>query len=360
MSVNESLPDRMRVVLLGQSGVGKTAILDQFLYNNFKDKHKPTVDDLHSKTFMIQNSKLKVDFLDTSGDDEFPAMRRLSIKSGHGFILVYSVTSQLSLEVVKTRLREIENIRENCQELPIVVVGNKSELLTSREVDVDQVKDWIQAEFNTFQISVIECSALKKENITTIFRNLLELSKLKQIMDSFNESCSIERRASAYGRICSLQMKQNKNEDSRKTCLLERERKERNSSSLDISEPRLKSSIPPLSPSFWSILSPKCSRSPKSKSPSPKSSTSTSPSPRSPFTKSSQGSTAPLIFDFNINNIPNISRECEAQETEGPKSIMFDINPIQAPKKKSRSKSLNRERKKHKNSNTNIQECVIS
>ena len=90
------------------------------------------------------------------------------------------------------------------QELPIVVVGNKSELLTSREVDVDQVKDWIQAEFNTFQyfycyskltkallsifrISVIECSALKKENITTIFRNLLELSKLKQIMDSFNE-----------------------------------------------------------------------------------------------------------------------------------------------------------------------------
>ena len=37
------------------------------------------------------------------------------------------------------------------QELPIVVVGNKSELLTSREVDVDQVKDWIQAEFNTFQ-----------------------------------------------------------------------------------------------------------------------------------------------------------------------------------------------------------------
>ena len=35
-----------------------------------QDKHKPTVDDLHSKTFMIQNSKLKVDFLDTSGDDE--------------------------------------------------------------------------------------------------------------------------------------------------------------------------------------------------------------------------------------------------------------------------------------------------
>ena len=35
-----------------------------------QEKHKPTVDDLHSKTFIIQNSKLKVDFLDTSGDDE--------------------------------------------------------------------------------------------------------------------------------------------------------------------------------------------------------------------------------------------------------------------------------------------------
>ena len=80
---------------------------------------------------MIENFKLKVDFLDTSGDDEvlsinyptkifdktiflqFPAMRKLSIKSGHGFLLVYSVTSALSLEVVKLRLQEIVDTKEN-------------------------------------------------------------------------------------------------------------------------------------------------------------------------------------------------------------------------------------------------------
>ena len=98
--------------------------------NHLKDKHRPTIDDLQTRTFLIENSKLTVDFLDTSGDDEvllqhssfilaassqFPAMRRLSIKSGHGFVLVYSVTSALSLEVVKLRLQEILDTKVNSE-----------------------------------------------------------------------------------------------------------------------------------------------------------------------------------------------------------------------------------------------------
>ena len=46
---------------------------------------------------------------------QFPAMRQLSIKSAHGFVLVYSVASQLSLQVVQTRLKEIRSIKENSE-----------------------------------------------------------------------------------------------------------------------------------------------------------------------------------------------------------------------------------------------------
>ena len=53
----------------------------------FQPKYKPTVEDLYSQDFQIGDSTLKVDFLDTAGDDQFPVMRRLSISSGSNLYL---------------------------------------------------------------------------------------------------------------------------------------------------------------------------------------------------------------------------------------------------------------------------------
>jgi GTPase SAR1 family protein len=59
--------ERIRLVTLGGTGVGKSAIVKRFLFNTYPEKHRPTVEDLYSKEFSVGSVTLKVDFLDTTG-----------------------------------------------------------------------------------------------------------------------------------------------------------------------------------------------------------------------------------------------------------------------------------------------------
>jgi len=342
------LNNHVRLVILGTTEVGKTSILSQFLHQKFEERYKPTIDDFYSRTFLMENTKIKVDFLDTSGDDEFPVMRHLSISSSDGFILVYSVTSASSLDTVKTRLQEMVRLKEKCEEVPILIVGNKCDIKTSREVSLVDVEHWIMNDYPNFQISALECSARTNQNITNIFFKLWQLSKVKKMIDNFTRSCLIERRASAYAR-----MNHSKIRNDKKILSLS----SRSSTVLNTDQKMLLSPLPPLSPvspsSFLcSILSPKCSR----RSPTSKSS---SPSPRSPSLKPSSvdASKTQLIFDFNFDN-PHL--QCHQSRDEASKSISSSEKEM---KRKSRSKSLSskeiKNNRKH-NSREEVHECYIS
>ena len=90
---------------------------------------------------------LQVDILDTCGDLQFPAMRRLSIATAHAFLIVYSITSNESFLQAKCCLEEIREQRADYQEIPMVVTGNKLDLaVTGREVRVEDVSEWLFCE----------------------------------------------------------------------------------------------------------------------------------------------------------------------------------------------------------------------
>ncbi len=67
---------RLRLVVMGDSFVGKSAIIKRFLYAAFDQTYAATVEDLYSRDYELGATSLKVDILDTSGESEFPAMRR--------------------------------------------------------------------------------------------------------------------------------------------------------------------------------------------------------------------------------------------------------------------------------------------
>ena len=67
---------RLRLVVFGDSYVGKSTIIKRFLTGKFETNYAATVEDLYSRDFEIGNTSLKVDILDTAGDAQFPAMRR--------------------------------------------------------------------------------------------------------------------------------------------------------------------------------------------------------------------------------------------------------------------------------------------
>ena len=71
-----------RMVVLGSSKVGKTAIVSRFLTGRFEDAYTPTIEDFHRKFYCIRGEIYQLDILDTSGNHPFPAMRRLSILTG--------------------------------------------------------------------------------------------------------------------------------------------------------------------------------------------------------------------------------------------------------------------------------------
>jgi small GTP-binding protein len=90
---------------------------------------------------------LQVDILDTAGDMQFPAMRRLSIATAHSFLLVYATTSAPSFDSIKRCFEEIREQRADYQDIPLVVAGNKLDLAsTHREVTIEDVSEWVYCE----------------------------------------------------------------------------------------------------------------------------------------------------------------------------------------------------------------------
>ncbi|XP_034652785.1 GTP-binding protein Di-Ras2 [Drosophila subobscura] len=170
--------ERIRLVLLGGAGVGKSSIVKRFLFKSYTDKYRATVEDLYNREYDLGGVTLKVDILDTSGDMQFPAMRRLSIATAHAFMLVYAATSAPSFQCVKQCFEEIREQRGDFQDIPIVIAGNKADLApTHREVKLEEVTDWVFCELPRLRAKVLECSAKEDNNVTELFKSLLSLSR---------------------------------------------------------------------------------------------------------------------------------------------------------------------------------------
>ncbi|XP_012274234.1 GTP-binding protein Di-Ras2 [Orussus abietinus] len=193
--------ERIRLVVLGAAGVGKSAIVKRLLGQGFTERYRATVEDLYSRECVLGTLTLKVDLLDTAGDLQFPAMRRLSIATAHAFLLVYAITSQPSFDEVKRCFEEIREQRPDFQEVPIVVAGNKLDLAPARKVvPIEDVSEWLYCELPKLRGKVMECSAKDDYNIKEIFRCFVTLSRIvpKNPTGDVDES-GLRRRCSAYG-----------------------------------------------------------------------------------------------------------------------------------------------------------------
>uniref|UniRef100_A0A8D8G2Z2 GTP-binding protein Di-Ras2 n=2 Tax=Culex pipiens TaxID=7175 RepID=A0A8D8G2Z2_CULPI len=191
--------ERIRLVILGGAGVGKSCIIKRFLLKTYSDKYRPTVEDLYNREYDFGTVTLKVDVLDTSGDMQFPAMRRLSIATAHAFLLVYSTTSEPSLGCVKQCFEEIREQRADYQDIPLVIVGNKSDLsVKHREIRIEDVSEWVFCELPKLKVKVMECSAKDDVNIVEVFKTFLSLSRIIPASGTSESTSGLKRRSSAY------------------------------------------------------------------------------------------------------------------------------------------------------------------
>ncbi|XP_058013511.1 dexamethasone-induced Ras-related protein 1 [Ahaetulla prasina] len=176
-----------RMVVLGSSKVGKTAIVSRFLNGRFEDQYTPTIEDFHRKLYSIRGEVYQLDILDTSGNHPFPAMRRLSILTGDVFILVFSLDNRDSFEEVQRLKQQIletksclkNKTKENI-EVPLVVCGNKGDRDFYREVESREIEQLLGQDSK--KCPYFEISAKKNSSLDEMFQALFTMAKLPNEM----------------------------------------------------------------------------------------------------------------------------------------------------------------------------------
>jgi Ras family protein len=120
-----------KIVVLGFRAVGKSTLTVQFVENHFVDAYYPTIETTFAKTVIYKGQEYHLEIIDTAGQDEFSILNSRHALGIHGYVLVYSITSKSSLEMVKIIRDKIINYT-GAEWVPMVLVGNKSDLHLQR------------------------------------------------------------------------------------------------------------------------------------------------------------------------------------------------------------------------------------
>ena len=144
----EDEPPLYKVLLLGDSTVGKTCFLLRYTDDTFLDLHMATIGlDYRLKTMILDNQRIvKVQLWDTAGHDKFRAITRNYYKGARGIILIYDVTNIKSFENIKKWINEIKE--EISDKVRIVLVGNKIDNKAERKISKEQGEQ-LAKEYNT-------------------------------------------------------------------------------------------------------------------------------------------------------------------------------------------------------------------
>jgi len=157
-----------KLVIVGGGGVGKSALTIQLIQNHFIDEYDPTIEDSYRKQVTIDDETCLLDILDTAGQEEYSAMRDQYMRTGQGFLCVFAITSRSSFEEISSFREQILRVKD-ADRVPMVVVGNKSDLESERQVSKAEGQDLAK----NFNCPFMETSAKTRINVEESFFELV-------------------------------------------------------------------------------------------------------------------------------------------------------------------------------------------
>ena len=171
-----------KLVLIGDSGVGKTNILSRYLTNQFSASTQPTVGvEFGSKIIKKGEKLIKLQIWDTAGQERYKSITSAYYKGAKGAFVVYDISRKSTFDNVDKWINELKN--NGSEDVFILLVGNKSDLNDQREISEEEVKKKAEV----YNIAFCETSALKGNNIEFAFESLIDkitekLEKEKEIL----------------------------------------------------------------------------------------------------------------------------------------------------------------------------------
>lgn len=157
-----------KIVLIGESGVGKSNMLSRFTKNEFNLESKATIGvEFATKCITSNNKVIKAQIWDTAGQERFRAITSSYYKGAMGALLVFDISKKQTFENLDRWLNEVRAFTK--PEVCIILVGNKSDLAYMREVPTDEALKYAVQQ----KIPYFETSALAATNVEKVFEELL-------------------------------------------------------------------------------------------------------------------------------------------------------------------------------------------
>jgi Ras-related protein Rab-11A len=157
-----------KVVLIGDSGVGKSNILSRYIRDEFSIETKSTVGvEFGHKKIMLKNTKIKAQIWDTAGQERYKSITNAYYKGAKGALVVFDLSRKDTFQTVD---RWIDELKTNSdQESTIILIGNKSDLEEERQVTEEEARQ--KAEH--YNLAYLETSALQSINIDKAFITMI-------------------------------------------------------------------------------------------------------------------------------------------------------------------------------------------
>jgi len=165
---NDEYDFLFKVVLIGDSGVGKSNLLSRFTRNEFNLDSKSTIGvEFATRSIQVDAKTIKAQIWDTAGQERYRAITSAYYRGAVGALLVYDISKHQTYENVTRWLKELRDHADS--NIVIMLVGNKSDLRHLRAVPTEEAKQFASEN----NLSFIETSALDASNVELAFQNIL-------------------------------------------------------------------------------------------------------------------------------------------------------------------------------------------
>ncbi|KAM8947062.1 GTP-binding protein REM 1 isoform 2-T2 [Pelodytes ibericus] len=175
-----------RVVLLGDPGVGKSSLVGIFMREQERETQEQQQQEMYECTLTVDGEDMTMLLMDTWESEKPAGGADSPMRMGHAYIIVYSVTDRSSFESASELRIQLRRTRQ-AENIPIILVGNKTDLVRSREVSVEEGR----ACAVVFDCKFIETSAVLQHNVQELFEGMVRQIRLRRDGADTGESCRV-------------------------------------------------------------------------------------------------------------------------------------------------------------------------
>ncbi|KAL0584695.1 hypothetical protein ABG067_005432 [Albugo candida] len=172
----------LKLTILGDSGVGKTSLMNQYVNQKFSNQYKATIGaDFLTKEFVFDDKLVTLQIWDTAGQERFQSLGVAFYRGADACILVYDITNPKSFQKLDSWRDEflVQAAPRDPDTFPFLVLGNKVDRETERKVSLERAQEWCQSKSLGQPLNHFETSAKESTSVEVAFRTIASIALQK-------------------------------------------------------------------------------------------------------------------------------------------------------------------------------------